>query len=163
MNRLGKAKAIAMVMAIICSNAINAENIRAEEIQVGYDRFMNKCIGEESEKKYKEINLEISFYTSLIEENGTNGLDANGNPLEWGTLAIPRNVPMGTKFEIEGYKDTIFVGRDVGNPNNIRIKEDGTYRVDMFIPKKQGETNAQYKKRVNNYGKVKRKGKIILD
>lgn len=115
----------------------------------------------EEEKKYKEIDCEITFYTSLICENTKYGsVDAMSNPLRWGTIAIPRDYKLGTKFEFEGIDGT-FVGTDRGSKKHIRIKEDGVVRIDMFIPRKKGESDDQYYKRVNGYGRFKTKGKIL--
>lgn len=164
MNRLGKAKAVLMLSLLaVVGKQIYAENIRAEE-QIGYDRMVNQAkMQAEEEKKFKEIDVEISFYTDLECENSSLGaVDAQGNSLIWGTLAVPREVSLGTKFSIEGYNDT-FVARDRGSIKHIRIKNDGTYRIDMFIPKKEGESRDKYYERVNNYGKVKRKAKMYLE
>lgn len=165
MNRLGKAKAIVFALVLLIGgNTINAENIRADQYeQRGYERWFEIIHVEEEEKNYKEVTVEISFYTDLTEENSSlGGIDAQGNPLVWGTIAVPREVPLGTKFEIEGY-DNIFVARDRGSINHIRIKEDGTYRIDLFVPRKSGENNKSYWKRVNNYGKITRKAKIYTE
>lgn len=161
-TKRGKINALLLASLLtVGGGQVYAEQIPSEG-QVGYDRWFN--VVEEEEKKYIEINVEISFYTSLIEENTPlGGIDAQGNPLVWGTLAVPRSVKLGTKFEIEGYEGNTFVARDRGSVKHIRIKEDGTYRIDMFVPRKQGENDSQYWQRVNNYGKIKRKAKMYIE
>lgn len=161
-TRLGKVNALLLASILIMGGSqVYAEQIQSEEL-VGYDRWFN--IVEEEEQKYIDINVEISFYTALVEENTyLGGIDAQGNPLVWGTLAVPRSVKLGTKFEIEGYEGTTFVARDRGSVKHIRIKEDGTYRIDLFVPRKQGENDYQYWKRVNDYGKIKRKAKMYIE
>ena len=173
-TRLGKAKTILIVSTLLMgSGVLHAENISGEELR-GYERWHTKDPYEEEEERWatleaerlakeqeakkngKTINIEISFYTDLIEENShLGGIDAQGNPLIWGTIAVPRSVELGTKFEIKGYEGTTFVARDRGSIKHIRIKEDGTYRIDMFIPRQNGEDDDQYWLRVNNLGKVK--------
>lgn len=164
-TRLGKINALLIAsLVIIGGSQVYAEEIPGEAL-VGYDRWFN-VVGEEEkiEEKHIEIDVEISFYTSLVEENTVlGGIDAQGNPLVWGTLAVPRSVELGTKFEIEGYEGTTFVARDRGSVKHIRIKEDGTYRIDLFVPRKQGENDSQYWTRVNNYGKIKRKAKMFIE
>ena len=132
--------------------------------QIGYDRWFNIIENLPQSKEYVEIEVEITFYTSLIEENTSwGGVDAEGNPLIWGTLAVPRSVALGTKFEIEGYEGTIFTARDRGGKNHIKIKENGTYRVDMFIPRNKNEDDNQYWKRVNDYGRITRTAKMYIE
>lgn len=169
MRNSRKAKAL-IVTTLLLTNGVttNANNDIPTEIsqQIGYDRWFNviESVDKNDGKKFVEINVEISFYTSLIEENTSlGGIDAQGNPLTWGTIAVPRSVALGTKFEIEGYEGTTFVARDRGSVKHIRIKEDGTYRIDMFIPRKKGENNNQYWQRVNAYGKIKRKAKMYIE
>lgn len=162
-TRLGKIRALLLATTIVFgSGVVKAENVPAED-QRGYDRWF-AIIEEEEENNYVEINVEISFYTALIEENSSlGGIDAQGNTLTWGTIAVPRSVELGTKFEIEGYEGTTFVARDRGSVKHIRIKEDGTYRIDLFCPRKQGESDTQYWERVNAYGKITRTAKMYIE
>ncbi|MGL5690525.1 MAG: hypothetical protein ACRDD8_06845, partial [Bacteroidales bacterium] len=107
------------------------------------------------------FNVEITFYTSLACENGPYGaVDAQGSDLKFGTIAVPREYKLGTSFEFEGI-DGIFYGTDRGSKKHIRTKEDGTIRVDMFIPRIKSESDSSYYKRVNNYGRYKTKGRMV--
>lgn len=160
---LRKTKAILLgsLLLIGGEQVVYAENIQAKE-QIGYERYYE--IIEEEEEEYVEIDVEISFYTALKEENSPHGgVDAQGNPLIWSTIAVPRSVELGTLFDIDGYEGTTFVARDRGSKKHIRIKEDGTYRIDMFIPRKSGENDREYWQRVNDYGKIKRKAKMYIE
>ena len=123
-----------------------------------YCRFTDTYVGE---IKTTPIDIECSFYTNLFEENGTHGKDALGNPLIFGCVAIPYELDLGTKLEIDLYPNTTFIGNDRGSKKHIRITEDGTYRIDVFIPRKYGEDDYSYLHRVNNMGKVKTTGRII--
>lgn len=161
--RKAKAMLLGSLLLIGGEQVVYAENIQAKE-QIGYERYYGIIEKTEEEKKYVEIDVEISFYTSLQEENSPHGgIDAQGNQLVWSTIAVPRSVSLGTKFEIEGYEGTTFVARDRGSVKHIRIKEDGTYRIDMFIPRKSGETDREYWLRTNNYGKIKRTAKMYIE
>lgn len=132
----------------------------SEELR-GADRYN---IIEELPKQCKEINIEITFYTGLACENTVHGsVDAQGNDLVWSTIAVPRSIDLGTKFEIDLYPNQTFVARDRGSVKHIRIKEDGTYRIDIFCPRKSGETDDEYWSRVNAYGRITTTGRIMLE
>ena len=126
--------------------------------EITYSRFTDIYVGEIITTP---IDIECSFYTNLFEENGTHGKDALGNPLIFGCVAIPYELSLGTKLEIDLYPNTIFIGNDRGSKKHIRITEDGTYRIDVFIPRQSGESDYSYLNRVNNMGKVKTTGRII--
>lgn len=110
-----------------------------------------------------DINLHISFYTDLQSENivGQETTDAQGNSLVFGTIAIPRDMPLGTRFTIDGF-DGEFVGRDRGSKKYIKWVDNNTIKIDMFIPRQSGESNSAYHRRVNNKGIVKTTGKYLL-
>ena len=118
----------------------------------------------EVEREFIEIDVELSFYTGLACENTPLGaVDAQGNALIWGTIAVPRTVSLGTEFSFDNYPDMIFTARDRGSVKHIRVTDKGVYRMDVYCPRKQGESDSAYYKRVNNYGKIKTKGKLYTD
>ena len=123
-----------------------------------YCRFTDTYVGEIITTT---IDIECSFYTNLFEENGTHCKDALGNLLTFGCVAIPYELDLGTKLEIDLYPNTTFIGNDRGSKKHIRITEDGTYRIDVFIPRQYGESEFEYLTRVNNMGKVKTIGRIV--
>lgn len=117
---------------------------------------------EETKKEYIEVDCEITFYTSLLCENTHYGaVDAQSNPLKWGTIAIPRDYELGTKFEFDGIDGT-FTGTDRGSKKHIKVKSNGVIRIDMFVPRNKGESDDSYYERVNNYGRFKTKGRILI-
>ena len=126
--------------------------------EITYSRFTDTYVGEIITTP---IDIECSFYTSTLIENGTHGKDALGNTLTFGCVAIPYELSLGTKLEIDIYPNTTFVGNDRGSKKHIRITENGTYRIDIFIPRQYGESDYIYLNRVNNMGKVKTTGRII--
>ena len=119
-------------------------------------------------ENYKTINVECTFYTSLSVCNGdSNCLTASGEYLNSKTIAVPRQdgstnpiYPFGTKVEIKGYGEKLV--QDTGNPKYLKIKDDGTVIVDIFIPKESNESNSQYLQRVRNMGRVQTTAKVYL-
>lgn len=91
------------------------------------------------------ITLKLSFYGGGAEENGGYaGIDASGNKLVAGTVAS--NVyPMGTKFMWNGQ---VFTVRDRGGSHF-----DDYNRLDVFVPRRSGETKDQYDRRISTYGR----------
>lgn len=117
---------------------------------------------EVKQEKWKEINVHISYYTSLICENTSYGsVDAQGNQLVYGTIAIPRDLPLGTRFKLDGF-DGEFIGRDRGSKKYIKWLDSNTMKVDMFIPRNKGENDNTYYKRVNNMGITKTTGRYLI-
>ena len=94
----------------------------------------------ENVEEWIPVNLHISYYTDLQCENtiGKETTDAIGNKLVFGTIAIPRDLPLGTEFKIEGY-DSIFYGNDRGSKKYIKWIDENTMKVDMFIPRIKNE------------------------
>lgn len=115
------------------------------------------------EEEWINVNLHISFYTDLQAENtlGKETTDAQGNKLVYSTIAIPRDLPLGTTFIIDGF-DGEFIGRDRGSKKYIRWIDDKTMKIDMYISKILGENNSAYHKRVYQMGVVKTTGKYLL-
>lgn len=114
-------------------------------------------------EEYVEVDCELTFYTSLAVCNSAEnvGKNAIGGYLTETSIAIPRNsMPFGTKVEIDGYG--VRYADDVGHKDYIKIKEDGTYRFDIFIPRLDGESDETYHKRIMNMGRVRTTAKIYL-
>lgn len=104
-------------------------------------------------EKYQEQIFELTFYSSLNCENGYGAITCEGKPLKEGMVANNR-IPLGTKIKLDDYG--LVEVRDKGGKyfNN-------TYRLDVFVPRKDGESNSQYYKRIQKMGRVKVKGYII--
>lgn len=123
---------------------------------------------QETSNSYKIINVELTFYTSLASCCGNNlGITASGVKLNNMTIAVPRKVnstkPMynfGTIIEINGYgKKRV---EDTGNPKYLKIKPDGRIIIDIFIPREQGESDVEYRKRILNMGRVHTTAKVYV-
>ena len=147
---------------------IDTHSETAEEVN---DMYVERISIEENveEEDYIEIKCELTFYTYLPQCCGKgDGITASGKTVNSYTVAVPRKVnstnpvfPFGTKIYIEGYGDKIV--QDTGNPKYLKIKSDGTYILDVFIPRNSGESDNQYLTRVNNMGRVPSTAKVYID
>jgi len=101
----------------------------------------------------QEETFVLTFYTSLDEENGYGPITCSGSKLRSGMVA--NNVlRQGTKIITNEYGELVVADRG-GNNFNTR------HRLDVFISRRKGESDYQYKRRVNSMGVVKVKGYII--
>lgn len=93
----------------------------------------------------KAVTMTLTFYGDFAHENGGYaGIDAQGNKLVAGTVAS--NVySFGTKFELNGQ---VFTVRDRGGSNF-----NSSNRLDVFVPRKSGESDSAYSKRIREYGR----------
>lgn len=132
-----------------------AEKLAAEEAQAKEAADQAKEIADQNSGSSSENNLTfyLSFYTDLPEENGGWTITATGDKLVYGVVA--NNVwPLYTKIYLEGW-GTMTV-KDRGGSHFYN-----RYRLDVFIPRKSGETNTQYKARISNLGRQTAKGRIV--
>lgn len=115
--------------------------------------------------EYKSVNVVVTFYTSLPSENGGNtGMNAINGMLKVGSLSAPKDIPFGTTFIIEGLpadtQTNTFVVDDRGGA--IKWIDSNTMKLDVYISRKQGESDSEYYKRVNNLGVFKLTAKYKL-
>lgn len=105
---------------------------------------------------YEEYNLELSFYTDLQEENtpGQQSICANGDVLD--SSVIANNVlSIGTDVYIEGFGTKEV--KDRGSEKYFGHIE----KCDVFIERHSGESDNDYFNRVNNMGRIVKKGYVI--
>lgn len=107
-------------------------------------------------KNATEIEWEVTFYSSLPEENSLQwgGINATGEPLANGMVAN-NNLPLGTKIYVKGHG--VKTVEDRGSQKHFAELN----RIDIFVPRREGETDEAYYKRVNNLGRKKLKGYIF--
>lgn len=103
-------------------------------------------------KEVKSYLFIISFYTEL--EGEGQGLTASGKRVSYGIVAN-NQLPFGTKIQLEGMGT--FTVEDRGSPSHFNRVE----RIDLYIPRQKGESNATYQKRVAAMGVKKVKGTIL--
>lgn len=121
---------------------INQKDAKIKELQ--NKELPTQVVSRGSARSGTEVTLTLTFYGDFAHENGGYaGIDAQGNKLIAGTVAS--NVhPFGTQFIINGQ---IFTVRDRGGKNF-----NSSNRLDVFVPRMKGESDAQYAKRISNYG-----------
>lgn len=164
-----KPKRIVLAMLMLVTWATLVQSVSANDYRT--DQEVNQmCIDryeiEEPQEEYLEIKVECTFYTSLAGCNGDSScLTASGEKLNDMTIAIPRKVgstkpiyPFGTKIYIEGIGERIV--QDTGNPNYLKIKDDGTIIIDVFVPRNSGESDCEYKQRVLDKGRFSTTAKV---
>ena len=135
-------------------NIINRVNER-------FDKIEEKKRKEEEEKLNHRRNFIVTYYGATYNECGNNHfITASGVPVEEGHIAVPRNIPFGSKIILEGKE---YIATDTGNPKYICELSDGTLRVDVFVGRQYGENDYQYEKRVNNMGTKKIEGELYLN
>ena len=101
-----------------------------------------------------EETFELTFYTSLSEENGDyEGVTCNGSKLKGGMVANNK-LPQGTKIITKEFGELTVSDR---GGKNFNVSN----RLDVFVPRINGESDRQYRKRVMSMGRVKVKGIII--
>ena len=135
-------------------NIINRVNER-------FDKIEEKKRKEEEEKLNHRRNFIVTYYGATYNECGNNHfITASGVPVEEGHIAVPRNIPFGSKIILEGKE---YIATDTGNPKYICELSDGSLRVDVFVGRQYGENDYQYEKRVNNMGTKKIEGELYLN
>lgn len=100
----------------------------------------------------KKQEFILTYYTDLNSENGYGAVNCLGERLEH-TMIASNFYELGTKIVIDG---TTYEVRDRGSSRFNNPK-----RLDVFIPRNQGESNREYYKRVNAMGVKTVKGYII--
>lgn len=109
-------------------------SIKSKEIKLIENNLLDfRAKKEEAPKpKYREVKAVISHYTASADECGNDkGITASGKKVSRGMIAAPRDIPFGTKIEIDG---EIFVVEDRGGA--IKVKN-GIYHLDVYVPTKK--------------------------
>lgn len=116
---------------------------------------LNKTFMLKSDKQItspKKQEFIVTYYTDLNSENGFGAVNCEGKKLEH-TMIANNFYELGTKIRIDGITYEV---RDRGSSRFNNPK-----RLDMFIPRNQGESNREYYKRVNAMGVKKVSGCVI--
>ncbi|NRU52631.1 hypothetical protein [Clostridium beijerinckii] len=138
------------------------------EIQTEKDKIeFEKQKMEEKMRKEKELEeqkknepewqeFELTFYSNLDIENysGCGGITSTGSKLFDGVVAS-NYYKINTKIKLQGWGEVTVLDRGSDKYFN------NDYRLDVFVPKENGESDSTYYNRVNKMGKIKVKGQII--
>lgn len=101
-----------------------------------------------------EKTFELTFYTSLPDENGGFIHMANGERVDTATNAIASNYyKLGTQIYLNGYGTYTVKDRGGSSFNNSN-------RLDVLILRNAGESDSEYKTRVRNMGRKKVTGYV---
>lgn len=134
---------------------LQAGIIKREETIKSKDEAIKAKDAELEALKKNEINVELTGYCncSYCTQSGA-GVTASGTTTRIGTIATPKEIPLGTKLEIPYltyYKnDATFEALDRGGA--IKTKSDGTYIIDVWFPTHQ---------QALDFGRVKTKAYIL--
>ena len=117
---------------------------------------------EEQKKNIKESHKQVfilTYYGLLESECGKiDGITASGKRITDGMIASPPQLKFGTKIIIEGKE---YVVEDRGSSKYIKINNDGSIRIDVYLPKLNNETDKDYLNRIENKGVKRVQGYII--
>lgn len=131
-----------------------AERIKAEEDKKA-EEAKAKAKSTASRGGGRQVTFELTFYTSLPSENGGYSAMANGKSVTSATNAIASNYyKLGTTISLTGLGTYVVQDRGGSSFNS-------STRLDVLIPRRDGEGDSAYKTRVRNMGRVKVVGYIF--
>lgn len=112
------------------------------------------------QENYKEWHtFVLTYYGLLSSECGNiNGITASGRKVSRGMVASPPNLKFGTKIIIE---DNEYIVEDRGSSKYIKVNNDGSIRLDVYLPRLSGESDREYYLRIQDQGVKRVKGYIL--
>ena len=114
------------------------------------------------EQKKNDIELQtfiLTYYGLLSSECGnTKGITASGKRISRGMIASPPQLKFGTRIMIEGNE---YVVEDRGSSKYIKVNNDGSIRLDVYLPRLDGESDSVYYKRIQSKGVKMVQGTIL--
>lgn len=152
---------------------VNEMGLIKHPIQVQYEKkkLENEKKAEEErlrkekeleEQKKNELILQdfvLTYYGLLHSECGkTDGITASGKKISRGMIASPPQLKFGTKIMIEGNE---YIVEDRGSSKYIKVNNDGTIRLDVYLERLAGESDREYYNRIQSKGVRKVKGYIV--
>lgn len=138
------------------------EKFEKDKIELEKKKAEEETKKQIEEQKKNEPELQtflLTYYGLLSSECGnTKGITASGKRISRGMIASPPQLKFGTKIMIEGNE---YVVEDRGSSKYIKVNNDGSIRLDVYLPKIDGESDNEYYKRIQSKGVRKVKGYII--
>ena len=133
------------------------QDIRLKNFMEQYEK--QKELEEQKKNEPQLQTFVLTYYGLLSSECGnTKGITASGKRISRGMIASPPQLKFGTKIMIEGNE---YVVEDRGSSKYIKVNNDGSIRLDVYLPKIDGESDNEYYKRIQSKGVRKVKGYII--
>lgn len=132
---------------------MNSEEYKERELAREKKERISSMVGKEI-SGYQEVIFEISFYSDLNCENGFGSINALGEPLSEGMVASNR-LAFGTQILLEGYG--LKTVKDRGSEKYFYSYS----KLDVFVPRNQGESEDSYYSRVNSMGRKNVVGYIV--
>lgn len=137
---------------------IESEQKKVEELKLQKEKDLEK-----QKKNIKENHKQmfiLTYYGATYNECGNDKfITASGIPVRQGHIAVPKEIPFGSKIIINGNE---YIATDRGNPKYICMLNDGSIRVDIFISRRSGESTNQYEKRIAKMGTQKIVGELYI-
>ena len=121
--------------------------LRGEEIIDEENNINNSEITSSVSRNKVEKNAIITYYAELPNELGNGSVTASGKQVQDGFIAAPDEYEFGTEIIIDG---KTYVVEDRGG--YINTLEDGTIRLNIFVPRLDGENDTDYNNRVLQMG-----------
>jgi len=142
----------------------NPIQIQYEKDKLESDKIKTEKLKQEQLEKEKINELQwqefvLTYYGVLESECGkTDGITASNKRISRGMVASPPHIPFGTKIIIDGNE---YVVEDRGSSKYIKVNNYGSIRLDVYTPRRESESDSQYKKRIQSYGVDRKVGYIV--
>ena len=121
--------------------------VTEDELLKEENNINNSEITSSVSKSKVEKNAIITYYAELPNELGNGSVTASGKQVQDGFIAAPDEYEFGTEIIIDG---KTYVVEDRGG--YINTLEDGTIRLNIFVPRLDGENDTDYNNRVLQMG-----------
>ena len=118
-----------------------------DELLKEENNINNSEITSSVSKSKVEKNAIITYYAELPNELGNGSVTASGKQVQDGFIAAPDEYEFGTEIIIDG---KTYIVEDRGG--YINTLEDGTIRLNIFVPRLDGENDTDYNNRVLQMG-----------
>jgi 3D (Asp-Asp-Asp) domain-containing protein len=134
---------------------IENEKKKAEEERLRKEKELE----EQKKNEPKLQDFVLTYYGLLSSECGnTKGITASGKKISRGMIASPPQLKFGTKIIIEGNE---YVVEDRGSSKYIKVNNDGSIRLDVYLERLDGESDKEYYNRIQSKGVKRLKGYIV--
>jgi 3D (Asp-Asp-Asp) domain-containing protein len=138
---------------------VQIENKKIENEKKKAEEQRQKELEKKEEPEWQEFVL--TYYGLLHSECGkTDGITASGMKISRGMIASPPQLKFGTKIIIEGNE---YVVEDRGSSKYIKVNNDGSIRLDVYLERLNGESDREYYNRIQSKGVKRLKGYIVKE